>query len=87
MEFFAINATNTMTTPRITAQTAARRWMDVLTMEALLPGAKLRLPVGGEERTERGCTILRVNWGKAYILVEYFAGKRMKETFKIAVEE
>lgn len=56
-------------------------------MEALLPGAKLRLPVGGEERTERGCTILRVNWGKAYILVEYFAGKRMKETFKIAVEE
>ena len=56
-------------------------------LEALLPGAKLRLPVGGEERTERGCTILRVNWEKAYILVEYFAGKRMKETFKIAVEE
>ena len=30
-------------------------------LEALLPGAKLRLPVGGEERTERECTILKVS--------------------------
>ena len=30
MEFFAINATNTMTTERITAQTAARGWTEEL---------------------------------------------------------